>query len=150
MKAASTAVGAGVNMVAPGAGGAASAATDILTEEANRAVGYVGQLAGIGMSGLLETFSLNDSPIADPSKSLFGKLALGFAGAHASPGNSAGQTAAPLKPEDEKDKQQQDGQQPPGGGPLVHIENMTNNQGDGQQVGKDIGRQLMATSPNGW
>jgi hypothetical protein len=147
--AASQAISAGVNMVAPGAGAAAGAVADIASQEANRAVGYLGQLAGIGVSGLLETFSLNDSPIADPSKSLFGKVALGIAGAHASNNNSAGQTAPPLKPEEGKDPNAPDGQQPQGAAPLVHIENMTNNQGDGQQVGKDIGRQLMAVSPNG-
>lgn len=148
--AASQAISAGVNMVAPGAGQAAGAVADIASQEMNRAVGYIGQLAGIGVSGLLETFSLNDSPIADPSKSLFGKVALGIAGAHSSNSNSAGQTAPPLKPEEGKDPNApQQGQVPPGG-PLVHIENMTNNQGDGQQVGKDIGRQLMAASPNGW
>jgi hypothetical protein len=112
---------------------------------ANRAVGYVGQLAGIGVEGLLETFSLSGSSIADPSKSLIGKLALGIAGARPSTPNTAGQTVAPLQP--------QPAPPPPppaaGSAPLVNIENMHNNGADGQQVGRDIGRQLMAVSPNG-
>lgn len=144
--AASTGISAGINAIAPGAGQAASAASDILTQEANRFVGYVGQLAGIGVSGLLETFSLNDSAIADPSKSWFGKIAMGLAGARPATPNTAGETAPPLKAED---AQQQGGGQNAQPGPLVQINEMHNHGGDGQQVGRDIGRQMMAVNPNG-
>lgn len=81
--------GAGALGAAAGGGGGGKGG-DVAMAEANRAVGFLGQLAGIGAEGLLETFSLNDSPIADPSKSLFGKIAFGMAGAHPSGNNSAG------------------------------------------------------------
>lgn len=139
---AATSAGAGaLNMVAPGAGTAAQ----IGLQEANRAVGYIGQLAGIGVAGLLETFGLSGSSIADPSKSKIGKLAMGIAGARPSTPNTAGQTVAPLKP-------QVAAPAPgpaPGSAPMVVIENMNNHGADGQQVGRDIGRELMSVSPNG-
>ena len=88
----------------PGAGAAGAAASmgmQIAEQEASRFVGYLGQVGGILAGGLLETFGLNDSPLSDPSKSLFGKLAGGLAGAHPSKQNSAGQTAPPLKKQDD-------------------------------------------------
>lgn len=141
MSGASGAAGMAASSIAPGAGVAAQIGMQL----ANRAVGYVGQLAGIGVEGLLETFSLSGSSIADPSKSLIGKLALGIAGARPSTPNTAGETVAPLKPAPPPPPP------PPAAGsaPLVNIETMNNNGADGQQVGRDIGRQLMAVSPNG-
>lgn len=100
LSAAGMAASMGVNAIAPGAGMAAGAASDILTQEANRFVGYMGQLAGIAAGGLLETFALNDSPLADPGKSLFGKIAFGIAGGHPSKPNTAGSYAPPLKQQD--------------------------------------------------
>jgi hypothetical protein len=145
------AMAAGTTAGGPAVGAAASAAADIATQELNRAVGFAGQVAGIAVDGLLETFMLNDSPIADPSKSLFGKIASGLAGAHATSSNSAGMTAPPLKPDDSKDKQQDNKQNPQqGAAPLVHIENMNNHGADGQGVAKDIARQTMAVAPNGF
>jgi len=126
---------------APGSGAAAGAAAQIGTQLANRFVGYAGQVAGIGVSGLLETFGLSGSAIADPSKSIFGKLALGIAGAHPSAPNTAGESAQPLKPKPDDPK---DGQkEPQGAAPLVNIENMNNHGADGQQVATDIARQTM-------
>jgi len=74
-----------------GAGGAmASAAAQIGIQEGMRAIAYAGQLAGIGVSGLMETFSLNDSALADPGKSWLGRIAMGVAGARPALPNSAG------------------------------------------------------------
>lgn len=74
-----------------GAGGAvASAAMQIGIQEGMRAISYAGQLAGIGVGGLMETFSLNDSALADPGKSWFGRIAMGVAGARPALPNSAG------------------------------------------------------------
>ncbi|MBX7433782.1 hypothetical protein JDV09_16940 [Mycobacterium sp. Y57] len=108
------AAAAGVNMMAPGAG----AGVDIATQEANRFAGYLGQLGGIAAEGLLETFSLNDSPLADPSKSLPGKIIFGLAGAHPSAPNSAGKTQPPLKPDDKQQQGQQGNQT--NAGMIVH------------------------------
>jgi hypothetical protein len=142
---------AGTTAGGPALGAAASAAADIATQELNRAVGFAGQVAGIAVDGLLETFMLNDSPIADPSKSLFGKIAGGLAGAHMTGSNNAGMTAPPLKPDDSKKPDDgKQGQPPVAAAPMVQINEMHNHQADGQGVGKDISRQLMATSPNGW
>ena len=55
-----------------------------------RAIAYAGQLAGIGVSGLMETFSLNDSAPADPGNSWLGRIAMGVAGARPALPNSAG------------------------------------------------------------
>ncbi len=74
-----------------GAGGAvASAAMQIGIQEGMRAISYAGQLAGIGVGGLMETFSLNDSALADPGKSWLGRIAMGVAGARPALPNSAG------------------------------------------------------------
>jgi len=86
------------------AGPAGSMATQSAFQLLNRAIGFGGQLVGIGLEGLMQTFSLNDSALADPSNSLFGKVALGIAGAHPSPGNSAGKSAMQLSPKDDLDK----------------------------------------------
>ena len=102
LSAAGAAGGMALNAVAPGAG----MATDIMTQEANRFVGYVGQLAGIAAGGLMETFMLNDSPLADPGKSLFGKVAMGIAGGHPSKPNTAGASAPPLKQQESAADQQ--------------------------------------------
>jgi TP901 family phage tail tape measure protein len=89
--------GMGANMLAPGAGAGAGAASAVLSQaaqigidEINRAIGFAGQAASIGVSGLLETFNLNDSPLADPSKSWLGRLAIGLSGAKPALPNMAG------------------------------------------------------------
>ena len=53
------------------------------------AISYAGQLAGISVSGLMET-SLNDSALAGPGKSWLGQVAMGVAGARPAMPNSAG------------------------------------------------------------
>jgi hypothetical protein len=118
------------NAFAPGSGEAANMAFQLI----NRAIGYGGQLVGIGIEGLMSTFLPNDSPAADPSKNIFGKVALGIAGAHKSPSNVAGQSAMQLKPKDDLDQGAMGGKQL--GGPLINVENQTihhNGPGDTQK-----------------
>lgn len=149
--AAESAAAVAANVFAPGSGEAVQMGTQLI----NRAIGYGGQLAGIGISGLFETFGLNDSPLADPQKSVIGRLAGGFAGAHKTADNVAGQSAPPLKP---PDNQAPDGTaasgngsgKPPGptttnhmtgkgAGAGVYVENM-NHTGDGPDLASQIGK----------
>jgi hypothetical protein len=81
----------GLDLLAPGAGQAAQMGMKL----ANRAIGYAGQLAGIGVSGLMETFLPAGSPLGNIGNSWFGKLASGFAGARPALPNVAGQQAPP-------------------------------------------------------
>jgi len=83
------------------AGPAGSMAAQSAFQLVNRAIGFGGQLVGIGLEGLLGTFLPNNSALADPSNSLFGKVALGIAGAHPSPANSAGKSAMQLTPKED-------------------------------------------------
>jgi hypothetical protein len=124
---------AGLNMIAPGAGQAAQVGMKL----ANRAAGFAGQVAGIGVGGLLETFLPNNSSTADPSKSWIGKIASGVAGARPALPNSAG--SAPAQPP----MPQQGGAG--SGGPMVNIESMVNQTPDGgQSVANQIGRMQMS------
>jgi hypothetical protein len=77
-------------------GQAASAAAQMVTQLANRAAAFAGQAAGIGVSGLGETF-LPSSEGGDFSRSWFGKLAGGFSGARPAAPQMAGQAAPPQK-----------------------------------------------------
>lgn len=130
-----------LDAMAPGAGEAAQIGAQL----AMRTAQYVGSLAGIGVGGLLETFGLNGSALGDPSKSLPGRIALGFAGAHPTAPNTAGQTAPPLAPKADQNAPAAAGAP---GGPLVHIENMHNSDGaDGTKIAKDVAWQLQATAP---
>jgi hypothetical protein len=72
----------------PGGGQAAETAMKLIT----RSIGFGGQLASIGASGLLETFGLNDTELGDLSKSWLGRAAAGIAGVGAALPGSAGQT----------------------------------------------------------
>jgi tape measure domain-containing protein len=85
MSAISSAVSAGglaIDAMAPGAGQAAAAAAQIGIQLANRAIKYAGQTAGIGVSGLLETFvPAGDNPKASIGNSWLGKIAGGIASA---------------------------------------------------------------------
>jgi len=124
---------AGLNMIAPGAGQAAQVGMQL----ANRAAGFAGQVAGIGVGGLLETFLPNNSSTADPSKSWIGKIASGVAGARPALPNSAG--SAPAQPP----MPQQGGAG--SSGPMVNIESMVNQTPDGgQSVANQIGRMQMS------
>ena len=125
-------------MGAGGAGtlGAQAAQTGI--ELANRFSGYLGQLAGIGVSGLLETFLPNNSAAADPSKSWFGRIASGLSGARPALPNTAGSPAPAQQPK-------QPGQPGQGGGnaPLIGaINNYTPD--SGQTIAKEVERLKIA------
>lgn len=130
------------NAFAPGSGGAASAAVDLATQEANRAAGYVGQLAGIGAEGLLETFSLNDSALSDPSKSLPGKVIFGIAGAHPNLPNSAGQSQPPLQKDDQQNGGQKQGDNQFPGITINGGQNFYGQQDSGQ-VNREMNRNVM-------
>ncbi|MEB3021315.1 tape measure protein [[Mycobacterium] crassicus] len=92
-----------LDVLAPGAGMAAQKGIQLI----NRAIGYGGQLAGIGVGGLLNTFTTRESPLADMGNSWFGRIASGFAGARPAGKNMAGQSTLP-NPEDAR---KQGGQQ---------------------------------------
>lgn len=141
---------AAAGSMVPGGGAAAS----IGMQEAGRAVGALGQYAATAVNGLFETFSISGGGggKGGPGNNWITKIANGVAGAHPSTPNAAGQTAPPLDPKDSSG-QGQGGNTVNGGGgqgqgdgrngPLVHIENQHVNNGDGQQAGADIARQMM-------
>lgn len=86
----------GLNVMAPGAGSAASAAMQIGFQELNRAAAYGAQAAGIAAKGLLEAFTVNSSSTGgDWSETIPGRLLSGIAGVRPSQ-NTAGQTKTPL------------------------------------------------------
>lgn len=100
-------IGAAASMAASGAagaasfgagGGAASAAMDIGMQEIGRAIGAMGQYAGNAVGGVLETLALNDSPLADPGKSWFGRLAIAAAGMRPALPNAAGMMGGEQNP----------------------------------------------------
>ncbi|BBY52938.1 tape measure protein [Mycobacterium koreense] len=130
MEAAMTAA-QGLDLLMPGAGQAAQIGMKL----ANRAVGYMGQVAGIGVSGLMETLLPSGSPLANFGNSWFGRLASGFAGARPALPNMAGQQAPPLQ--GGQDGQQQPGQQQGDTNITVNNNRMTE---DGQ--GRDLERHL--------
>lgn len=89
-------MGAGaLNAIAPGAG----AAAQIGIQVANRTAKYLGQVAGIGVSGILETLSVGDNPLGSIGNSWLGKAAGGLAGARPALPNMAGKAPAPENPQ---------------------------------------------------
>lgn len=86
--------GMGLDMLAPGAGSAASgligAAAQIGIDEMNRFAAYLGQVGGIAVSGLMETFLPNESPLADIGRGWFGRIAGAVAGLRPVATNLAG------------------------------------------------------------
>ncbi|AVO21620.1 tail length tape measure protein [Mycobacterium phage MooMoo] len=126
----------GLDLLAPGA----SQAAQIGIKLANRAIGYAGQLAGIGVSGLMETFLPAGSPLASIGNSWFGKVASGFAGARPALPNAAGQKA-PTNPAQANPQQ-------PQGGPSVgtNIEKLEFNNNEATQGNgvNDLTRNLEA------
>lgn len=140
---ASAAGGIGLDAMAPGAG----AAAQIGTQLAKRAIAFGGQVAGIGVGGLLETFLPHGSPLADPNRSWFGKFAAGIAGARPALPNIAGSQPAPAAPAAASGAVGPDGQPlqqggaAPGGGITV---NYTNNQATEDRAGADLTRHLTA------
>jgi hypothetical protein len=132
-----SAAGLGLDAFAPGAGQAASAAAQIGIQLANRAAGYAGQVAGIAVGGLMETFLPSGSEVADPSKSWIGRIASGVSGARPATANMAG-GSAPAKPPTPQPATAAAG----GGGPVVLIENLVNQTPDGgQTVANQMARQ---------
>lgn len=122
----------GLDALAPGAGAAAKIGIQL----ANRTVAYLGQVAGIGVSGLMETLSLGDNPMGSLGKSWFGRLAGGFAGARPATGNLAGQ-AAPATPagKDPRAAAQQGLQAAKGGDTNITV---NNNRPTEDGTGRDI------------
>lgn len=132
--------GLALDAMAPGAGQAAQMGMKL----ANRAIQFGGQVAGIGASGLMETFLPSGSPLGNLGNSWFGKLASGFASARPALPNVAAQQA-PANPNAQG--QGQSGQPQPGQPVTV---NYTNNQATEDRAGADIARHLEATnSPAG-
>jgi hypothetical protein len=133
MQAITTAVaaaGPALDAIAPGA----SQAAQIGVQLANRTAAFAGQLAGIGVSGLLETFLPHGSPIADPGKSWLGKIASGFAGARPALPNTAGQQSPAGQPAPAQTPEQAaalNAQTTQPNAPMVNIEQMNNNTPDG-------------------
>jgi TP901 family phage tail tape measure protein len=158
------AAAAAANAFAPGSG----AAVQIATQEANRAVGAIGQYAGIAASGLIDTFKVHDPDGGGSGKNSgwLDKIYGGIAGAHPSVPNGAGDSADAVKPKDDKSQTAdqasdssapvktddangqggQNGQKNPQGGPQVNIENYHAYNGD-QSGGADLARQFMAVAP---
>lgn len=133
-----SAAGLGLDAFAPGAGQAASAAAQIGIQLANRAAGYAGQVAGIAVGGLMETFLPSGSDVADPSKSWIGRIASGISGARPATANAAG-GPAPAKPPAATPATPVGGG---AGGPVVLIENLVNQTPDaGQTVANQMARQ---------
>lgn len=130
----------GLDMLAPGAGQAAQMGMKL----ANRAIQFGGQVAGIGASGLIETFLPSGSPLGNFGNSWFGKAAAGIASARPALPNVAAQQAPPNP---NAQGQGQPGQPQPGQPVTV---NYTNNQATEDRAGADIARHLEATnSPAG-
>ena len=71
-------------------GAVASAAAQIAIDEINRAIQYGGQLVGIGVQGLMETFLPNESALADPFAGWFGRITAAAAGVGSAAPNIAG------------------------------------------------------------
>ena len=93
-----------------GAGGAvASAMAGIGIQEIQRAISAGGQYVGALAGGLLETFSLNDSALADPGKSWLGRIGVAVAGARPALPNSAGEMGGK-----ENKNMAEGGKKPPG------------------------------------
>lgn len=129
---------AGLNAIAPGAGQAAQVGIQL----ANRFAGYLGQVAGIGVSGLLEAgLPAGDNPMASIGNSWFGKLAGGLAGARPALPNMAGQQAPP-NPNDPNGT----GATGSGGNTTNNTTeiNVTNNRQTEEQTGQEIARQYHA------
>ena len=128
MAALSTAAGA-----VPGLGAAAQVGMQL----ANRAIAYAGQSVGIGVSGLLETFSLGDNPLSSLGSTWFGKLASGFAGARPALPNKAGQ--APPNPNSAQQGAQNGAQ---GGNTINNTVNLKNERASEDQTGGQVARHL--------
>lgn len=129
-------VGAAANAFAPGSGAAAQMAMELI----NRTIGYGGQVAGIAVDGLMETFSVGDTALGDLGNSWLGRVASGLAGAGFALPNSAGNTEQPMQQQGDRQQQiQQAGEQLKQQGPTVNIEQFVQAEGrNGQQAANDL------------
>lgn len=106
----STAAGAAGAAGSFGAGGgAASAAMDLGMQVAGRAIGAAGQYVGNVAGGLLETFSLNDSALGDPSASWLGRILGAATGVRPALPNIAGEMGGEQNPNMAEGGKQQPG-----------------------------------------
>lgn len=124
---------------APFGGQAAAAAAQMGIQLANRAIGYAGQVAGIGASGLLETFlPSGDNPLSSVGNSWFGKVLGGVVGARPALPNMAGQQQAPPNPNGGKDGEQQGS----GGNQITNNVNVKNERATEDQTANSAVQQL--------
>lgn len=141
-----TGAGGGAVGAATAALGAMFPGSQVVAQLAQRAIGYMGQVAGIGIMGAMETFLPGGGGgVGDPSKSLIGRIATGFAGARPAQPNAAGK-AQPPQPKQLPDQPHMGTGAPPGpggpAGPMVVMNNPVFQNGtDGQAVARDIARQ---------
>lgn len=125
--------GAAAGAMFPGAGQAADTGIKVL----NRTAGYIGQLAAIGVGGLLETF-LPSGENSDPTKSWLGRIAAGFSGARPALPNTAGNSAPAQAPNPQQGQQGQ-------GGPMVQVGAINNYSPDGgTSIANRIGQMAAA------
>lgn len=117
----------------PGGGAAAGIGIKL----ASRAIQYAGQAAGIGASGLMETFLPSGSALGNFGNSWFGKIAGGIAGARPAKPNTIPQQGPP----DMSQGQQGQGQGQPQNGQPITL-NYTNNQATEDRAGQDLTRHL--------
>lgn len=160
--------GAAMGMDGGMGGAAASAVAQIGIQQIQRAISAGGQYAGALAGGVLETFSLNDSALGDPSRSWLGRLMTVAAGVRPALPNTAGkeggaqnpnmaeagkQPPGPLSPQQVEEAKAADGQGQ-GGGTTNTVNNNVNvtNQGatedyTGQVIQSHLGAQAMAGAP---
>lgn len=116
-----SAAGSALDLIAPGSSEVAAKGGQLI----DRTIGYLGQLGGIGVEGLMQSLipTGGGGGIGDPSHSLIGRIAGGVAGAHKSAPNTAGTTAPPgPKPSDDPNAKGTGGQ----GGDTNHIGSQNN------------------------
>ena len=135
-----------LDFMAPGAGAAAKVGIQL----ANLTLKQAGKVAGIGVSGFMETLSIGDNPMGSIGNSWFGKLAGGLAGAKPALPNKAG------GPPPGGDPSKQPGG--PGGGAQQAAQragntaniNITNNGATPDQNGRDVAAHTAAMwAPSG-
>lgn len=122
------------DMFAPGSGAAVQMASQLI----NRAIQFGGQAAGIGVSGLMDFFSVGDNPKGAIGNSWLGKLAGGIAGARPALPNMAGQKP----PADQLSGPKQPG--PVGNSAVNNHVTINNHAATEEGNGRDAVRQLEA------
>lgn len=124
-----------IDMMAPGAGAAAKIGIQL----ANRTAKYLGQVAGIGVSGLLETFTpAGSNPKASIGNSWFGKIMGGLAGASPALPNMAGGKAPEMPGGDARNGAQAAGNQ------ISQSVTINNNHATEDMAGNQAARELGA------